>query len=64
MGKAMKLYLETLELDPSNNYAVLGLANIMAEHGKVADAQQIYKALKDQSEMHHVYVNQAVLMVA
>jgi hypothetical protein len=35
MRKAMKMYMETLELDPSNAFATLGLANIMAEHGKI-----------------------------
>jgi len=58
MKRAMKMYMETLEIDPCNVYATLGLANIMAEHQKVSDAVKIYQAIKDNFPMMpHAYIN-------
>lgn len=62
MRRAMKMYMETLELDPSNAFATLGLANIMAEHGKIQDAVKIYSVLKDTLPgCSHSYVNLAIM---
>lgn len=35
--------MKALEMDDSNIYAYLGLANIIGEHGMVQDAIQLYK---------------------
>lgn len=65
MRRAMKMYMETLELDPSNGFATLGLANIMAEHGKIQDAVKIYSVLKDNMPgCSHSYINLAIMHIA
>ena len=41
----MDRYMAILEGDEANSYAALGVANVLAEHGKVNEAFEIYKQL-------------------
>ena len=43
----MDLYLKVLDFDESNAFASLGVANVLAEHDKVEDAQEIYRILRE-----------------
>jgi len=36
-----------LEMDEANAFASLGVANVLAEHGKVTEAMEIYKVVKE-----------------
>jgi hypothetical protein len=41
MGK----YFSLLELDERNSYGSLGIANVLAEYGKVREAKEIFALL-------------------
>lgn len=41
----MDRYIAVLEKDESNSLAALGIANVLAEHGKLNEAFEIYKVL-------------------
>lgn len=43
--KALKKYLSALKIDDSNAYAVIGVANILAETGMVKEAKDMYRTL-------------------
>ena len=52
----------SLEFDEANCYATLGIANVLAEHGKLNEAMEIYKVLKESNpNMYQPLVNQAHL---
>ncbi len=58
----MGRYIAVLENDEANCFASLGIANILAEHGKQNEAYEIYKVLSlSNPNMHHPIVNQAHL---
>lgn len=62
MIKALKMYLKALEKDDSNIYAVLGLANIIGEHGMSFEASKLYKLIVEMKpDIPHAYVNLAHL---
>lgn len=64
LKKAMDRYTHVLELDEANAFAVMGVANVLAEHNKLNEALEIYKSLKENCpNMHQVLVNQAHLQV-
>ncbi len=65
MKKAMDRYIAVLENDEANSFATLGIANVLAEHGKQNEAFEIYKVLAlSNPNMHHPLVNQAHLLMA
>lgn len=47
LNKAMNTYIEVLERDECNAFASLGIANILSEYGKVQEALEIYKVLRE-----------------
>ena len=47
LKKAMDRYVAVLEYDEANCYATLGIGNVLAEHGKLNEAMEIYKVLKE-----------------
>ena len=62
LKKAMDRYMAVLESDEFNSFAALGVANILAEHGKQNEAFEIYKVLAvSNPNMYHPLVNQAHL---
>lgn len=54
-----------LEIDEANSFATLGVGNVLAEHGKLDEAMEIFKVLKETNpSMYHPWVNQAHLAMA
>lgn len=54
----MDRYIAVLEYDETNSFATLGIANILAEHGKLNEAFEIYKLLgASNPHMFHPFVN-------
>jgi len=49
LQEAMRAYMNLLEIDESNCAGVLGIANVLVEHNKVAEAKEVFKPL-EQSE--------------
>lgn len=43
----MNTYIQVLEHDECNAFASLGIANILSEYGKVQEALEIYKVLRE-----------------
>ena len=65
MKKAMDRYLNVLEHDEANCYAVLGVGNILAEHGKTHEASEIYKMLRESNpNMYEPVLNLGHMSVA
>jgi len=61
----MDRYITTLEYDEANCFATLGVANVLAEYGKLNEAMEIYKVLKESNpNMYHPLMNQAHLSMA
>ena len=60
-------YFKILEMDESNCLGVLGVANVLAEYGKVHEAKEIYKLLQssetDPLLILHAMTNNAHLLV-
>ncbi|CDW71106.1 rna polymerase-associated protein ctr9 homolog [Stylonychia lemnae] len=64
LRNAMDKYIAVLETDESNAFAALGVANVLAEHGKTSESMEIYKAVKENSPaIPHPLINQAHLCV-
>ena len=60
----MDKYMNVLEADETNCFAVLGVANVLAEHNKLNEAMEIYKILKENNtSIYHPLLNQAHLQV-
>lgn len=54
----MDKYVAVLEVDEANCYATLGVGNILAEYGKLNEAMEIFKVVKENNpNMYHPYVN-------
>jgi hypothetical protein len=54
----MDKYIAVLEIDEANSFATLGVGNVLAEHGKLEEAMEIFKVLKEAApNMHHPWVN-------
>ena len=54
----MDRYIAVLEHDEANSFATLGIANILAEHGKQNEAFEIYKVIAlSNPNMYHPLVN-------
>lgn len=54
----MDRYINVLDKDESNCFATLGIGNILAEYGKLNEAMEIYKVLKESNpNMHHPLLN-------
>ena len=65
LKKAMDKYINVLEFDEANCFATLGVANVLAEYGKIQEPMEIYKVLKESNpSMYHPWVNQAHLSMA
>jgi hypothetical protein len=47
LKKAMDRYIIVLETDETNAFASLGVANVLAEHNKITESMEVYKALKE-----------------
>ena len=61
----MDLYLKVLDFDEANAFASLGVANVLAEHGKLEEAQEIFRVLRETNpNMWQPRINLAHLMVA
>lgn len=61
----MDKYINVLENDETNAFASLGVANILAEHGKINEAMEVYKVLKETNpNIPHPLLNQAHLNMA
>lgn len=61
----MDRYINVLDKDESNCFATLGIGNILAEYGKLNEAMEIYKVLKESNpNMHHPLLNQAHLSMS
>lgn len=43
----MDRYMHILDKDEGNCFATLGIGNVLAEHGKLNEAMEIYKVLKE-----------------
>lgn len=56
--------MTVLEVDEANWEACLGVANVLAEHNKINEALEIYRAVKENvPNSHQALVNQAQLHV-
>jgi tetratricopeptide (TPR) repeat protein len=68
LRSGLQKYFGILEIDESNTYASLGIANILTEYGKVDEAKEIYKLLanseSDQPISLDAMVNQSHLLMA
>lgn len=65
LKKAMDRYITVLETDETNAFASLGVANVLAEHNKVTESMEVYKALKETNpNIPHPLINQAHLNIA
>ena len=65
LKKAMDKYIAVLEFDEANVFATLGVGNILAEHGKLNEAMEIYKVVKEcNPNIYHPWINQAHLSIA
>lgn len=68
LKKAMEKYIFVLENDESNVFAAVGVANVLAEHGKVVDAIEILKGINEACpksiQVPNVLVNLAHLNMA
>lgn len=65
MKKAMDHYTAVLEVDDANVFATLGVGNILAEHGKLPEAMEIYKIVKESNpNIFHPLFNQAHLSMS
>lgn len=54
----MDKYINILEFDEANCFAALGVANVLAEHGKINDSMEIYKVIKENSpQIFHPLLN-------
>jgi RNA polymerase-associated protein CTR9 len=61
----MDKYITVLENDESNAFGSLGVANVLAEHGKIAEAMEVYKVLKETNpNIPHPLLNLAHMNVA
>lgn len=61
----MDKYISVLEYDEANCFATLGIGNVLAEHGKLNEAMEIYKVLKESNpNMSQPLINQAHLSMA
>lgn len=49
LKKALDLYMKVLEIENNNVFATLGIGNILGEFGKVNEAQEIFKIVRE----HH-----------
>jgi len=68
LQSAMGKYFSLLELDECNSYGSLGIANVLAEYGKVREAKEIFALLAnseaDQLIGMNALINQAHLCMA
>jgi tetratricopeptide (TPR) repeat protein len=63
LKKSLSYYMKVLEQDDGNIYAALGTANVLGEYGKVDEAQEIYKVLRENApQIHHPFINSALLL--
>ena len=47
-----------MDHDEANCFATLGIGNILAEYGKVAEAMEIYKVIKESNpSIYHPLLN-------
>lgn len=54
----MDKYINVLDIDEANCFAALGVANVLAEHGKVNEAMEVYKVIKENNpNIHHALLN-------
>lgn len=54
----MDKYINVLDIDEANSFAALGIANVLAEHGKVNEAMEVYKVIKENNpNIYHALLN-------
>ena len=61
----MDRYMHILDKDEGNCFATLGISNVLAEHGKLNEAMEIYKVLKESNpNLYQPLLNQAHLSMS
>ena len=54
----MDKYVQVLEFDEANCFATLGVGNVLAEYGKLNEAMEVFKVVKESNPtMQHPMIN-------